>query len=1065
MVPYSSPCVCKGCKKTSLETPWACYKYDAAQKQWQPVEDGCQPCVATLQDAVAPQRITWKSFSPRLSEPQTAMTFDEWRQRHAGLPTNFDKSDVTVDEDFEVTWIDSHLPKTEADLQADSPNRELPKNLPWVDVLDGHGQNQRVVLVYQSSRVEISHKTTAHTATRLLSADRQLRERQGPDALREARKRSTLPRHITQEQLSQMMSSGTPPAQPEDAVLDALMSSEASGAGVQAASGYKRSRMLRSAASNPEEPEGKQVRSGASEEFANFAFLAAPKGSSAAADPGVKSQTKPHAAAAGSAAATAVENWLQPEEGGRAGRGRGRGNRTSGGRARGGKKGGKKEGEVEFNLTNTLSGLVEKPRVELYNRRQRVPGFAKQAHESEVMAEESQIKVLEAAINLSPTEIRNVDQTVLISSVKVCQKSLAGDQWPKEAILGLTRRAAMAHLESPEDFLKISWPFGSANSPADAQTFDPTDPKLCHQAAHVSMDAKIKAFDNLVVKDFIAIFLRKGQAGMSALAAMGKSFQEYYSRATAEDARRCSDLLKCILAVSALAQQTTITPDQFEAFEALDQGKLSYASALQPCLADLFWEERKALVWEVAAYESTAHAILENIVRVVAQGTPIGTDQQKALDDAWDLSQKRWTAWTQKMRPGALKPVADALAQQLLSEAGAMQAQATEADVALARAKQLGDRASWLTEVAPSVAPRLADRRRVLTSAIAGWDAQVKMSEGNRLLHDMVTMQDAGEDVTLSMVKQLRAEYDGCVGVCPPADITDNLKKVMEFLASIVAAQSTSDHAWLAVRVNTLLTTAAETEGGDSSCADSPGAKPSREATDAWTKTAKGLELHEALNEQSKGDVRIATLAQKLESYKYQSGEALEAFRELLEPRVEEARQELTLKEQRELASLMEEATGHLAALASKAGGKPDGSWKAELSDDSSWEDVQREAQYHLFKHGQTSKEDTSPDIEKQFERLTKAMELVTAKERRIAALSLQPAPERPAGFSKSFQETVHIAKATLLEIKFLKAMSEVPSLRSKKVKERVTSMSRHSLTPDDIQSALWKKVTQEMKK
>ena len=118
-----------------------------------------------------------------------------------------------------------------------------------------------------------------------------------------------------------------------------------------------------------------------------------------------------------------------------------------------------------------------------------------------------------------------------------------------------------------------------------------------------------------------------------------------------------------------------------------------------------------------------------------------------------------------------------------------------------------------------------------------------------------------------------------------------------------------------------------------------------------------------------------------------------------------------------------------------------------------------------MFKHGQTSKEDTSHGIEKQYEQLTKGMELLAAKEQRIAALSLQQPPERPAGFNKSFRETVHIAKATLMEVKFLKAMSEAPSLRSKKIKERVTSMSRHGLSPDDVQPALWKKVTQEMKK
>ena len=126
----------------------------------------------------------------------------------------------------------------------------------------------------------------------------------------------------------------------------------------------------------------------------------------------------------------------------------------------------------------------------------------------------------------------------------------------------------------------------------------------------------------------------------------------------------------------------------------------------------------------------------------------------------------------------------------------------------------------------------------------------------------------------------------------------------MEFLANVEAAQSTSDHAWLAVRVNTLLVTAAEAqggatdaEGGGSSRANPPGARPSREATDAWVKTAKGFELHEALGEETKGDVRIAALAEKLESYQDQSGEALEAFREFLEPRIAEARQELSSKD------------------------------------------------------------------------------------------------------------------------------------------------------------------------
>ena len=51
----------------------------------------------------------------------------------------------------------------------------------------------------------------------------------------------------------------------------------------------------------------------------------------------------------------------------------------------------------------------------------------------------------------------------------------------------------------------------------------------------------------------------------------------------------------------------------------------------------------------------------------------------------------------------------------------------------------------------------------------------------------------------------------------------------------------------------------------------------------------------------------------------------MEPFRDFLEARFEEARQELTMKEVDELTSIMAETRAHLAVLARKAGGKP---WK-----------------------------------------------------------------------------------------------------------------------------------------
>ena len=192
----------------------------------------------------------------------------------------------------------------------------------------------------------------------------------------------------------------------------------------------------------------------------------------------------------------------------------------------------------------------------------------------------------------------------------------------------------------------------------------------------------------------------------------------------------------------------------------------------------------------------------------------------------------------------------------------------------------------------------------------------------------------------------------------------------------------------------------------------------------------------------------------------------MESFRDFIDSKVQQARQELTLKEKSELAMAMAEAESHLTALVGKAGGKTDGSWKIELHDDSSWEEVQREAQYHLFKHDPTSKEDVSLDIEQTHDKLAKAMEPMVKKEKRIAGLlSSEAVPQRPEGFGKKFKDVTQLAKVTLLEIKFLKALSEAPSLRSKKLKERISSMSRHGLSLDDIQPTLWKKITQEMMK
>ena len=133
-------------------------------------------------------------------------------------------------------------------------------------------------------------------------------------------------------------------------------------------------------------------------------------------------------------------------------------------------------------------------------------------------------------------------------------------------------------------------------------------------------------------------------------------------------------------------------------------------------------------------------------------------------------------------------------------------------------------------------------------------------------------------------------------------------------------------------------------------------------------------------------------------------------------------------------------------ALKLLAGGTKDGaSWKANLIGERTWEDIEREAAYHLTK-------EHSAQLDKRFAEAQKALQALLD----VSAVAMT---EPPQDIMEALEGALTEARVTGTERFFMEVFaSGRADKRTSKVQTKVASMAKHKVPEDHIHPMIWEK-------
>ena len=1088
LVKYTEPLTCEGCALLSTQCPWAAHASDASG---QIVASGpaCLECFSTMVIAMHPQKITWHEFRSQLQEPEKKRKFLEWKARRLGKPAPFQQSSVSSSTTAKVDWVDTHIPLTAQDINSMYSTESCAHSgLRWTDVKDGCGMIRRVVLVKTKSRVNITYSTEISKVDLKLRASQHVRPQQGSEtwqALLEglAADRPAIANAMSPSEIDKLLGA------------EVLTRAKNSLPVVNRASGAQVKRdlvedMFREGLDDmsfSSESTGAHTASGSSgRDIGSFAshmdFTPLSSGScQAALAPSMPPkrlsspapswdnldqqtsplmQTPPGATDVSPAAPPPGQRPVArpvepPEQKENQTQSKGR-RRAGAGPSNTGKKRKLEGNDAELTVENVLAGLVQDAKSKLYHRRMRLRSLAKTASQLDIYTEEREIEILAAAIQLGPDDLRAADDATVQESITHVLTKLSGPQWPREAVIGLVRRAGLRASNTAAEFLDVCWPLAG-----EEFEFRPANPRLGDLIKCMGLAEKIEIMADMLIKDFVAANMKNKWEGSAALVSMSTELSSKVQSGRTTTGVSLQPLVECVCGVSAMMQTSAVSPQQFAAFEQVDSGKNNHAEVLTTFLEDPWWQKRRSTLWEYAAHESATQPLLHRICEAAKCS---GAD----MDEHWTIVRARWEQWSSNMRPGALEQVAGALSTRLQADMQAFQREAdslvlenlelSSAATLRDQAERIRQRVDLVKRIHPQGEADLRSHTNALEQAAQKVDASDRMSKGNRMLANIVDSLSRGEDIPLHTFQSLNEEYEGCVGFSPSGDTVAQINQVVQHLCGFASEALKSEHCRLAGCLLEFLDHVTP-----------PVSALSKESTDSvphtvsvptrlqWRKTCEGLHLQELMARADlTGEQRLAQIAEAVQCYERCADEAevIASVRDSITSSVKHAREALAEQERTAWNSHLGAARQCLSVLQKCAGGKDGGSWKEGLTADSRWQDVEREAQYHLFQ----GKKAMEMIIHAAHQDLTKVLDSMQAQSVRVEALTGR-ALELDANFQEAQAASVKMAKITQMEIKFLKALEKSPKQRQEIVKERVASMGRHGLSPDDIQPLLWHKV------
>ena len=766
---------------------------------------------------------------------------------------------------------------------------------------------------------------------------------------------------------------------------------------------------------------------------------------------------------------TRTEAAGKEEEQGR-GRGRGRGRGPKPGRkmandASPGKL--TKANAIPLTLENVLGGKVSQPRVQLGWRRAEKP----KSHKCDMHNETKELQQLAAAITLLPDELGQQTEDEILASAACVEEKLARNRWPWYTWQSLLNRRLQSMLAAQQwtSFLHSVWEWGKAS---ETETLDVLEPTLRSITAALgnnaddtfpqSGEARAKIVRDWLVKDALADMMSKneeGSAGILALHDLVQGLPQPTEEATTLERATFDEALGAVAAVAGLVQDAPAAMNQLDALRLLisEGAQSESALALRSLFETAYWQVLLQNFWEFAVEEVMIGPQMLEVIEGLKSSSP------EVVDEMWRTTMHSYTQWSTKQRPGRTAALSRALAHWCGQSAESLcSGEASEAWLLLA--EQIRSRSKWVEEnCATKIGDSLAkldqmynaNHSKVQVSVVIGlmsqWSPGVTASDDSGDADSLAAVADEGHD----KVQGILTKLDACNGLM----LTEkDVPVATQFLKQLAGNVNNEKHARLGLRVTEMLPILD---------ANSREAQSDRSA---WEHAICGWELAALASGGAVSpadESKLVSLAAKWEKGIHEHSDFTQ------HPQLQEAVRTAITSGRVLFADLVGKRKNSMQDAVSKlelcAGGKDDkGSWKSNLKDDSTWDDVQREAKYFLQR-----KPEEGPlhkHLDKVFEELHSARTNVEAATTGLKIMHRLGSAEEAGGadspaeavqveeLSKKAKRVETQARITHTESFFFKLLTGTSKERATKIHSRITEMATHGVSTSSLQPLLWRK-------
>ena len=719
----------------------------------------------------------------------------------------------------------------------------------------------------------------------------------------------------------------------------------------------------------------------------------------------------------------------------------------------------KKADAPPFTVENILKEMFDQPKVNLswklssYRTATQKGGV----NASELFTEKQKLDQLQAAINLLPGEVTSLSDSEYNSAVETLFLVLNANQLPLNIVHHMVLRFARSAMDrrNPAGVLEYAWGWGQA------MTFDPRNPRLRDFAQLKNGSDKLEVLRktvDIISKDYMAKLMSSQALRKSEIVELAGLLRIAAQPTITEEKSIVQEVLDVALAVAAIVQSTACTQDQISALRRVSdmlESKAGADSAAQALLVfwnDPWWLIQQENVWKIAADEGAAAPQIAKILEALA-----GEADGDSVDEAWKTAELRLKRWSSTLREGATQQMVSALRSNcqntvlgLTSEGAPIAATdwVQKANIVTTRLLWLQDFVDCRELLEPI--NKLMDKR----AAVAKFETGMQHV---RRFHDIDSEEE--QETVIRAIKEAFALRSS--ETLEPEDV-DDVQQFLKMCAEMEEIVSV-DLADACMAMSKALALADNTH--------------QRLAAD-WAKTARAvhfLPLAARVNESGAADVFDICFA-LLHSWKAELGTSATAGLATsqssfmdgvlgqgtghIESAVKQVETYVTKRIENKISAIETLLNGAIDNLEKLSKGRHNKSWKENLSEESTYEEVEREAMYHLVDE---AGQHFHKAIDQAMTQLQTALDSWTAAMTDLANSQVSsPTIEAklPADMQEKKDQAIAAAQITHTESFFFDLLTNSSSPdRARKVQHRMESMSSLGITSDAIQTQIWRKI------